>query len=225
MIVNNLNKEMPPAGTGPSSLSQLMDEKKHTTHNKGSFLYLEGQKIDALYYIEKGHVKLGRYDAEGNEIIIAILTRHDWFGAMTLDKSPQREFAQALSDVKVKQLTQASHLPHENIRDLYPHLLGEIDRRLQLLEAKHVIGKIRSVNFRLQHFLLFAATQYGNEVDGIYYLPQILTQQELASIVNCTRQTVSIELNQLKRDKKIDYDRWQIKVFPKLLNHVSLLYD
>jgi len=221
MISHELSPELPLIDHCSSTLSQMMANRKHTSIEKGKFLYLEGQLINTLYQIEHGYVKLGRYDTNGNEIIIAILNRNDWLGALTLEEAPQREFAQTLSEVKFKQLTQANHLPDKNIRDLYPQLLEEIDGRLQMLEAKQVIDKIRNTYHRLQHFLKFAATYYGKLIDDIYYLPHILSQNELGSIITCSRQTVSRGLNQLKRDEKIDFDRSQIKLYPKFFSQLS----
>ncbi len=62
----------------------LLENSLHKRQRKGSYLFREGDAVDAIYIIIKGKVKLARYDSDGREQIIGIFSQGDtiWEGML-----------------------------------------------------------------------------------------------------------------------------------------------
>ncbi len=53
-------------------LDEIIDISKHTHYEKGEFIYHSGEKIQCLYVIHQGKIKISRYSEDGKEQVIRI---------------------------------------------------------------------------------------------------------------------------------------------------------
>src|SRR5438093_6738941 len=73
-----------------------------TEHRKKQVIFSQGSRADAVFYLEKGKVKLTVLSARGKEAVVAILGNGDFFGEGSLAGQPLRmATATAITDCSV----------------------------------------------------------------------------------------------------------------------------
>ena len=67
--------------------TKLLEKSELRRVRRGSYLFHEGDSVDAIYIILKGKLKLTRFDAEGREQIVGIFAKNDtvWEGMLIED--------------------------------------------------------------------------------------------------------------------------------------------
>jgi CRP/FNR family transcriptional regulator, cyclic AMP receptor protein len=81
----------------PHKIEALKKEHCFDNYQKGDFVYFEKDVSNKLYLIEKGKIKIGYYNENGDEIVKVILTKGEIFGEKSLlGEENRNEFAQAV---------------------------------------------------------------------------------------------------------------------------------
>jgi CRP-like cAMP-binding protein/CheY-like chemotaxis protein len=80
-----------------------LSEKRHVRNaKKREFLFMEGQKINDLYFINEGKVKTYKSSSDGKELITGFHSRGDFLGySALLEEAPVRETAVVVEDAEV----------------------------------------------------------------------------------------------------------------------------
>ena len=60
------------------------------TARKGEIIYFSDQKIDRLYSLKQGRIKIAYYDEKQEEVVSEILKEGDIFGELTLKHSENK---------------------------------------------------------------------------------------------------------------------------------------
>ena len=80
-------------------ISEIIVTRKY---KKGQVLFFEGDVEDKLYIVNKGKIKVYRYNKEGREQILYILSDGEFIGDMSLLKKGNFQFnAEALEDTYI----------------------------------------------------------------------------------------------------------------------------
>src|ERR1700735_1138728 len=189
---------------------------------KKQVIYSQGAKCDALFYIQKGKVRLTVVSEAGKEATIAILNPADFFGEGCLAAQPRRMgFATAMTDCELmrienKAMTSALHREH-TLSDMFVgYLLGRNIR----YEEDLVDQLFNSSEKRLARILLLMA-RFGTEGEREKVISQN-SQETLAAMVGTTRSRVSFFMNRFRKLGFIKYNG-QFEIHSSLLNVV--LYD
>jgi CRP/FNR family transcriptional regulator, cyclic AMP receptor protein len=61
-------------------LTKANGGKTLTSHRNNSSIFLQGDPADAIFYIQKGKVKLTVVSKRGKEAVVALLNEGDFFG-------------------------------------------------------------------------------------------------------------------------------------------------
>ena len=71
---------------------------------------------------------------------------------------------------------------------------------------------------RLIEFLDDLCTEYGYNCDetGDHVINHPYTQKDISSLIGTSRPTLNILLNELKEEKRIDFNRKQIRIYKKI---------
>jgi CRP/FNR family cyclic AMP-dependent transcriptional regulator len=117
----------------------------------GQIIFSQGEPADAVFYIQKGRVKLTVVSEQGKEAVVAILGKGDFFGEGCLAGQPLRmASATAMMECEIMRLAKAavirvihdepsfsemfmSHLLTRNVRveaDLVDQLFNSSEKRL-----------------------------------------------------------------------------------------------
>ena len=111
-------------------LANIGEGRKIVRVQKKGSIYAQGDTCDAIFYIQKGRVKLTVVSKNGKEATIAILNPTDFFGEGCLTAQPLRlGFATAMSDCELLRIektamTSALHLERELSDMFVAYLLG-----------------------------------------------------------------------------------------------------
>ncbi len=182
---------------------------------KYSYVYMQGEKSESIYFLIKGMVKLGIYTKNGKEVIKHIYQAPVVFGEKCITGEIHREeFAQVLTDnilVISFRLTDffqfLNNTPQLNLNII--HLLAtrikQSESRLESILCKD--ARTRIVEF-LKENVLNAGRRIGMEI----LLVNPLTQQDIANYTGTSRQTVTLVLNDLKKLNVIHFNRKNILV-------------
>ncbi|NJO03760.1 MAG: Crp/Fnr family transcriptional regulator [Bacteroidia bacterium] len=184
---------------------------------KGRYIYHSLRQNYKLYLIGKGKIKLGYYSENGREVISDVLGARSLFGNVLGEPSSSGQFAQALSEVDVYIINRSDFLEWLRQRPAHVEKIFQvINRRFGQLEQKYLGIVMMDVKNRIIEFLKDFAQAHGQQKGHHITIPNFLTHQEIAEINGTSRQTVTSVFIELKKQKLIDYDRSQIKIFPNL---------
>ena len=189
------------------------DFRKKTT------VFSQGSPADAVFYIEKGKVKLMVFSTRGNEAVVAILGSGDFFGEGCLAGQPLRMAAATAmtecSILRVEKETMTRMLRNEPaLSELFmTHLLTRNVR----IEEDLVDQLFNSSEKRLARILLLL-TRFGKDGQQELVVPRI-SQETLAEMVGTTRSRVSFFMNKFRKLGFIEYNGG-LNVHSSLLNIV-----
>lgn len=186
---------------------------------KNVTVYSQGAACDAVFYIQKGRVKLTVVSSTGKEATVAILTPGAFFGEGGLAGQPLRiGSATAMTDcelmrIEKKAMMLALHREHAMSDMFVAYLL----RRNIRYEADLVDQLFNSTEKRLARTLLLLA-RFGKEGKPESVVPKI-SQTILAEMVGTTRTRVNGFMNKFRKLGFIDYNGG-LEVHSSLLNVV-----
>src|SRR5436190_11853975 len=191
-----------------------------TEYPKDETLFAQGDPGDAIFYIQKGKVKLTVVSKNGKEVVIAIFGGGDFLGEACLATQPLRKArATAMSDCSVMRIQKAATIRVLHEQPAFSKLFrGYLFSRNIRIEADLLDHLFNSCEKRLARLLLLQANF------GKARKPQSLTikikQETLAEMVGTTRGRISLFMNKFRRRGFIEYDVDGIRVHSSLLNVV-----
>jgi len=185
-------------------------------------VFVQGDTADAVFYIEKGKVKLTVLSKQGKEAVIAILNGGDFFGEGCLAGQEVRmATAVAISNCSVMKLEKAAIVRLLHSEPLFSELfVAHLLSRNIKIEEDLVDQLFNSSEKRLARVLLLLAN-FGKEGKTEPLIPKI-SQETLAGIVGTTRSRVSFFMNRFRKLGFIDYNGG-LHVHSSLLN--VILHD
>jgi CRP/FNR family cyclic AMP-dependent transcriptional regulator len=188
---------------------------------KKQSIFAQGDACDAVFYIQKGKVRLTVVSETGKEATIGILSNGDFFGEGCLAGQPLRmASATAMTDcdllrIEKKAMMEALHREHALSDMFVAYLLGRNIR----YEEDLVDQLFNSSEKRLARILLLLA-HFGKEGVPEAVVPKI-SQETLAEMVGTTRSRVSFFMNRFRKLGFVDYNGGSgLQVHSSLLNVV-----
>jgi CRP/FNR family transcriptional regulator, cyclic AMP receptor protein len=186
-------------------LATIGDGRKNLTVAKRQRIFTQGDEADAVFYIQKGKVRLTVVSKTGKEATIGILTEGNFFGEGSLAGQGLRMgSASAIADcellrIEKKAMMDALHREHA-FSDLFVAYL--LARNIRYGEDL-VDQLFNSSEKRLARLLLMLA-HFGKEGVPEPVVPKI-SQETLAEMVGTTRSRVSFFMNRFRKLGFIQY--------------------
>jgi CRP/FNR family transcriptional regulator, cyclic AMP receptor protein len=185
---------------------------------KTEAVYAQGDPADALFYLQKGHVRITVTSANGREATIALVGAGEFLGEnCMLSAHPlQLATATATTDCALLRISKPEML---RVLDQEPALSNMFVRFLLVrnarIQADLVDQLFNSSEKRLARILLLLA-QFGRESKPETVIPKI-SQETLAEMIGTTRSRVSFFMNRFRKLGFIEYNG-EIRVHNSLLN-------
>jgi len=204
-------------------LATIGQGRKSLTVAKKQGIFTQGEPADAVFYIQKGKVRLTVVSKVGKEATIGILGERNFFGEGSLAGQALRMgSADAMTDcqllrIEKKAMMDALHREHA-FSDLFVAYL--LARNIRY-EEDLVDQLFNSSEKRLARILLMLA-HFGKEGVPESVVPKI-SQETLAEMVGTTRSRVSFFMNRFRKLGFIDYSggvEGGLQVHSSLLNVV-----
>ncbi len=201
-------------------LATIGTGRKVVTFPQKQTIFTQGEVADAVFYIQKGKVRLTVVSKVGKEATLAILSEGEFFGEGGLAGQPFRMgSATAMTDCEVlridkKAMMLALHREH-TFSDLFVAYL--LARNIRY-EEDLVDQLFNSSEKRLARILLLLA-HFGKESAPETVIPKI-SQETLADMIGTTRSRVSFFMNRFRELGFVDYGESGLQVHSSLLNIV-----
>src|ERR1700674_4190866 len=200
-------------------LSTINGGRQIEAFPKKQTIFAQGASSDAVFYLQKGKVKLTVVSQIGKEATIGILNEGDFFGEGCLTGQPLRlSSATAMTDCSVMRIDKKStmevlHREHA-FSDMFVAYL--LTRNLRY-EEDLVDQLFNSSEKRLARVLLLLA-HFGKDGKPEVAIPKI-SQQTLAEMVGTTRSRVNFFMNRFRKLGFVHYNG-ELEVHSSLLNVV-----
>ena len=200
-------------------LSTIGEGRRTLVFGKKQTIFAQGDTTDAVFYIQKGKIKLTVISGNGKEATIGILGEGDFFGEGCLAGQHLRMgSASAVTNCDVlridkKVMMQALHREHKMSDMFVAYLLARNIR----YEEDLVDQLFNSSEKRLARILLLLA-HFGKEGIPEKIIPEI-SQTTLAEMVGTTRSRVNFFMNRFRKRGFIHYNGG-LQIHSSLLNVV-----
>jgi CRP/FNR family cyclic AMP-dependent transcriptional regulator len=183
-------------------------------------LFSQGDRADAIFYLQNGRAKITVVSQTGKEATITILVPGDFAGEESLTAIHGLRLATATAitectalKISREEMIRVMHEEHE-FSDLFLKFLLNRSMRTQ---ANLVDQLFNSSEKRLARILLLMS-EISQNGEPEQYLPKI-SQETLAEMIGTTRSRVSFFMNRFRKLGFIDYSD-RIQVHKSLLNVV-----
>jgi len=195
---------------------QLPEEKRdflslvaRLSIKKNQFIFCEGDPGDAAFYIEEGTVHIFRISPTGKEIIVSLRQPGGMFGLAEIMAEEKRIFsARAITHCRLYRIGRNEFKSllrrHPSLAERVIETLG---RRLRYLGEHIESMMIGDVATRLLKMLICLSCQHIQDITSLerpLRIPVKLTQEQLASMIGSSQQTVSETIKKLKEDGLIE---------------------
>ncbi|WP_349929390.1 Crp/Fnr family transcriptional regulator [Acinetobacter sp. A1-4-2] len=168
--------------------------------DKEQSIFHSGDIFNGIYAVLEGAVRLGYIDIEGKESVAAIVEPVMWFGEISLvDAQPRSHDAIAIRKSLIL------HIPSTALQSLlqqhpvfWYHIAQLTSQKLRFAFLELISIQTQSLSQRLAQRLMFILNGYGNHL-SIEKNVIHLSQEQLAQMLTCSRQTINQELQALEQ--------------------------
>jgi CRP/FNR family transcriptional regulator, cyclic AMP receptor protein len=212
-----------PSFDSASFLAKVGEGRSVGKYRKGHAIFSQGDAGDAVFYVQKGKVKVTVISEQGKEAVVAMFGTDEFFGEGCLAGQALRiSTVTAMMDSVIARIEKAAiiraiHQQPTFAEMFIAHLLGRNIR----VEADLVDQLFNSSEKRLARMLLLLAN-FGKESKPEPIIAKI-SQQTLAEMIGTTRSRVSFFMNKFRELGFIDYNGSGLEVHTSLLN--AVLHD
>lgn len=186
-------------------LATIGEGRKNLTFGQKQGIFAQGDTADAVFYIQKGKVKLTVVSKTGREATIGMLTDGNFFGEGALAGQTRRMgSAAAITDCEIQRIDKKAMMDALHREPAFSELfVAYLLARNVRYEEDLVDQLFNSSEKRLARVLLLLA-QFGKEGVPQTVVPKI-SQESLAEMVGTTRSRVSFFMNRFRKLGFVDY--------------------
>ncbi len=188
-------------------------------HPKNDIIFAQGDAADAVFYIQKGRVKITVVSAQGKEAVVAVLGHDEFCGEGCMGGQDRRmSSATAMTECSIMRLEKAAILRVLHEEPAFSEIfVGHLLARAIRVEEDLVDHLFNSSEKRLARALLLLAN-FGKEGKPEPILAKV-SQETLAEMIGTTRSRVSFFMNKFRRLGFVSYNG-HIEVHSTLLSVV-----
>jgi CRP-like cAMP-binding protein len=189
-----------------------------------STLFAQGQKADALYFVEDGLIKLTRTNSSGGRLILSLYGPNDLLGEESFSDGNGEYYGEAES-LNASTVFKVPWAAVKRVIATHPELSEAFLRHM--LDSKLTFARklellcLQDVETRILYYLEeLAKLVKPSEEDLGHPLP--ITQLEFADLVGATRETISTTLNHLERKGFVRLSRRLLTIFPQQTSGIAM---
>jgi CRP/FNR family cyclic AMP-dependent transcriptional regulator len=200
-------------------LARVGQGKAIADYKKNQNIFCQGERAEAVFYIQKGRVKVTVLSEQGKEAVVGILEAGQFFGESCLNGHPLRiSTTTAMEDCVITSITKSAMLATLHDEPTFSELfMAYLLTRNSRVEEDLIDQLFNSSEKRLARLLLILAN-FGKE-GRPQPIAVELSQETLAEMIGTTRSRVSFFMNKFRKLGFISYNG-KIEVHNSLLNAV-----
>lgn len=188
-------------------LDEFFTRFSQSSYKIGSILIRAGEESRGIFYLKEGNVRQYLINKNGEEMTIHIYKPDTFFPmSWAVNVFPNIYYFEAMGDVRAYVASREKTVEFvkkepEVLFDLLQRVYSGLDGILSRMEYL-MSGDARQ---RLITILLISAKRFGEKKEKNIRLTLKLTHQDLANLAGLSRETVTREMNKLKKKKYITY--------------------
>lgn len=199
-MFNELNEEE------LSKIAPIMVLRQYPKH---STVFVQGQKLSTIYFIQSGIIKTIKVDKNGNEQVLCLLQKGEMFPHVGFfNDVPYPGTAISVTDCQLFSILVDDF---DRLLDMNPLIMKSVmksmDKRLHYLQRRLQEVISGDVFHKVVSSLIRFVEDYGvAKKDGVSIaIP--FTHQDLANMLGTSRESVNRVLNQLKKNQILQINR------------------
>jgi CRP-like cAMP-binding protein len=194
-------------GLGFDWLGGLSDEESERLRRassskeyaRGETVFAPAEQPHSVFLLERGLVRIYRLSGSGAEATLGWVRPGEVFGELeAVVEQPRESYAQAVKPSRVWRLPRGAL---RRVLDGEPHVAlavaAQIGARFKRIESRVEDLVLRDLRARIAHALVELAEDFGRDDGRTRHIELPLSQQDLATLVGATRQSVNACLRAL----------------------------
>ena len=170
---------------------------------KNTIICMDGDILQSIYFILKGKVRVFKENQQGKEVTLYELGQGESFGE-TAWLNGGRQFASVITKEPCNVLT-IQHSDFSQFYQEHPDFMHCIATRLSE-EIENISQHLKEIALgSIHHRVLWALRSNAKEVAG-QQIANFSTHRELASLIGCSRESVSRTIQDLKKSGDVVLD-------------------
>jgi CRP-like cAMP-binding protein len=183
-----------------SDRTHVMNHCVSKTVRKKEVVIAQGDSSREMYFVKSGHLRVSALSEEGKEVSFGVLGEHSFFGELSLLDGRRRiATVTALDECELLVL---GHAQYQQLVQLHPrasnqllsYLLLKLADRLRTTDSLYQDTVFLDVSARLAKFLLNLSQPTDLHQGGRRALQVELSQYELGTLINASRESVNKQL-------------------------------
>jgi CRP/FNR family transcriptional regulator, cyclic AMP receptor protein len=196
--------------------SDLLSLGRPRAFRRGASIVVQGDHSDAVLVLLRGLVKVTLDTDDGHEILLSVLRPGDLIGefeAVDHDDGPRTATNVALEAVDTRVMTGEDFRSYlESHPGAVLALLRGIIHRLRKADQRRIDSGSQDTVRRLAHLLAELADEHGRSTSAGIDIDIPLTQQELASLIASSRESIVRSLRSLRSRRLVTTGRRRITI-------------
>jgi CRP/FNR family transcriptional regulator len=208
LIKNHLQEVSLFKDLSEEEIQPIVDISQLRTYPARSFVFMQGEPLDRVFFILSGKVKINKTDLSGKEQIVSILEDGDMFphaGFFRKGNFPAHAEILETSELIVIPVGQ-----FEQILLTYPELCMKMFKVLgeKIVDLQNRLEEkiLRDTYEQIVMLLLRLCKSNGEKVGDRYKLTTHFTNRELANMIGTSRETINRTINRLRKKDMIETD-------------------
>lgn len=212
--------------SGLSELDQkiILDRCNRRSVRPRTVIVSQGSSGRDMFIVASGSLKVSVLSGEGKEISFVVLREGDYFGELSMIDGRRR--SATVTAIESSELLVLGHSEYQQLLRDNPHtatefltrLLRTLANRMRAMDELYQDSVFLDVSSRLAKFLLSLSVEDNDTGHGRRLLDVQLSQYELGTMVNASRESVNKQLRNWEEQGIVDVDRGKITLLnPALL--------
>lgn len=200
MLFRDLNEQ---------EIDKIVQISLSRTWKKNSYIFLQGEPLDNVYFIDDGKVKIYKSDVNGREQIVSILKKGEMFphvGFFRKGSYPANAEVLDKATLVVVPIAKFENVLIEN-PELCIKVFNVLGEKIVDLQNRLEEQILNNTYEQIIKLLIRLGEKHGTKnEDGNVVLKNEFTNKDLANMIGTTRETVSRTLTKMKKEELIEMD-------------------
>ncbi|MDT8861395.1 Crp/Fnr family transcriptional regulator [Alkalihalobacillus sp. MEB130] len=195
-------------GLSEEELEQIVGIAQLRPYAARSFVFMQGDLLDRVFFIYSGKVKIHKTDVAGKEQIVSILQAGDMFPHAGFFRGG--DFPAHAEIIETAELIVIPVGSFEKILLTYPELCVKMFKMLgeKIVDLQNRLEEkiLRDTYEQIVMLLLRLCKSNGVMLGGNYKFTSHFTNRELANMIGTSRETINRTISQLRKKNVIALD-------------------
>lgn len=192
-------------GTVAKNLTQFVSAYPLLKYKKHETIIRAGEEPVGVYFIQKGYVRLYTISGEGKELTLLLFEVGEIFPMLWIFQQKVSEYYfEAFTPVEVRRCKRQEIYTYLRARhDTYEMVINDlVDRQIMVIKRLELLT-FETARNRILKSLRVLARQFGKRIGNNILIPIPLTHRDIAAYTSMTRETASLEIEKLQKEKLI----------------------